>query len=378
MITITDKHLCCGCSACVQSCPKHCIEMREDEEGFLYPQVQVDKCYDCGLCEKICPVLNQHESIEPLEIYSAHNTNEDELMQSSSGGIFILLAKQVLQEEGVVFGVKFDENWNAIHAFAETEEDVKQFMGSKYVQSRIGNTYNEAREFLLSGRQVLYSGTPCQIAGLKFFLKKDYDNLTTIDIVCHGVPSPKVWRSYLKSITPKNEQIQCIRMREKRNGWKKYGISISFKNKSQYYSPFSEDAYMQAFLKNITLRPSCYKCPFKQIKSGSDITLGDFWGIEYIDSSQYDNRGTSLVLINTEKGKRQFPWEKVTQKNQSISDAIKYNSALISSVKPHWLRNYFFWGLKITKINFLSLLSQCIESRPILIYRILFRLHIIK
>ena len=149
MVNICDKHNCCGCSACVQSCPKQCITMQEDEEGFLYPQIQVDQCCDCGLCEKVCPVLNQERPYDSLEVYAAKNNDEDELMQSSSGGIFILLAKQVLCEGGVVFGVKFDENWDAIHAYTETEEGVKEFMGSKYVQSRIGNTYQEAKDFLI-------------------------------------------------------------------------------------------------------------------------------------------------------------------------------------------------------------------------------------
>lgn len=372
MITITDKHLCCGCSACVQSCPKHCIEMREDEEGFLYPQVQVDKCYDCGLCEKICPVLNQHESIEPLEIYLAQNTNEDELLKSSSGGIFILLAKQVLQEEGVVFGVKFDENWNAIHAFAETEEDVKQFMGSKYVQSRIGNTYNEAREFLLSGRQVLYSGTPCQIAGLKRYLRKDYDNLLTVDIICHGVPSPMVWQRYLeeikqnyrlseyhisssspsnvfnKTINTKDVIIKNISFRDKHLGWKNYSLSLSFykssdkniKTSSLTHS-FREDSYMKLFLLNYILRPSCYHCPSKGGKSQSDVTIADFWGIEKVHPECDDNRGVGMILVNSKKGRKFI--DKLDLSRQGVShDAIIHNPSYFYSVTEPINRNRCF------------------------------------
>ena len=200
MIEIRDKHACCGCEACVQICPKQCISFEEDAEGFRYPSIDRTICIDCGLCEKVCPVLNQSVPMMPLVVYAAQNKNKEELLHSSSGGIFILLAKEILKKNGVVFGAKFDDKWNVVHAFAESEETVKAFMGSKYVQSRIGNTYSEAKKFLDSGRQVLFSGTPCQIVGLKRYLRKDYDNLLTVDIICHGVPSPKAWHRYLDEI----------------------------------------------------------------------------------------------------------------------------------------------------------------------------------
>ena len=170
MIEILDKHNCCGCEACVQICPKQCISFNEDAEGFRYPMVDKRICIDCGLCEKVCPILNKTEERKPLKVYAAKNRDEEELLASSSGGLFILFAKEILCQGGVVFGAKFDENWNVVHAYAETEKDLKAFMGSKYVQSRIGNTYREAKDFLEAGRQVLFSGTSCQAAGLKRFL----------------------------------------------------------------------------------------------------------------------------------------------------------------------------------------------------------------
>lgn len=198
MIDILDKKDCCGCSSCVQRCPKQCITLKEDNEGFLYPIVNKEICISCGLCEKVCPVLSQGEPRKPLKVYAAKNQDEEIRRQSSSGGVFTLLAEQVIREGGVVFGAIFDENWEVKHDFAETIEGLAPFRGSKYVQSRIDDNYKKAERFLNQGRKVLFSGTPCQIAGLKRFLRNEYDNLLTVDFVCHGVPSPGVWRQYLK------------------------------------------------------------------------------------------------------------------------------------------------------------------------------------
>lgn len=200
MISITSKEMCCGCAACEQRCPKSCIVMREDEEGFLYPQTDMSKCIDCGLCEKVCPVLNQGEKRKPLYVYAAKNKNPQIQLYSSSGGVFTHIAEQIIQNNGVVFGARFDENWAVKHDYTETLEGLAAMRGSKYVQSRIGSTYQQAKDFLEAGRLVLFSGTPCQIRGLKLFLAKEYENLLTVDLVCHGVPSPEIWRQYLHEI----------------------------------------------------------------------------------------------------------------------------------------------------------------------------------
>lgn len=240
MINILDKKDCCGCASCVQVCPKQCISMNEDCEGFLYPKVDSAACIDCGLCEKVCPVINQNEPKEPLAVYAAMNSNEKIRLKSSSGGIFTLIAEQILADGGVVFGARFNENWEVIHDYAETVEGLEPFRGSKYVQSLIGDNYKYAKQFLLEGRKVLFSGTPCQIAGLKKFLCKEYENLLTVEMVCHGVPSPKVWRDYLQyrraqHVVGKNAVsssidelpvITGISFRDKISGWKKYGFKI--------------------------------------------------------------------------------------------------------------------------------------------------------
>lgn len=198
MLQLTDKQDCCGCHACASVCARQCITMQEDNEGFLYPVVDASTCTDCGLCEKVCPVINQDEPRKPLKVYAAKNRNEEIRRQSSSGGIFTPLAESVIRDGGVVFGAKFDKDWNVVHAWTDTIEGITDFRGSKYVQSTIGDAYREAREFLKQGRKVLFSGTPCQIAGLRKFLRKEYDNLLAVDVVCHGVPSPLVWRKYLE------------------------------------------------------------------------------------------------------------------------------------------------------------------------------------
>ena len=341
MIHILDKHNCCGCAACVQACPKQCISFNEDEQGFRYPLVDESLCIDCGLCEKVCPVIHQADSKKPLKVFAAQNPNEEIRLKSSSGGIFTMLAESVIDEGGVVFGAQFDKNWEVEHAYTESKEGLAAFRGSKYLQSRTGETYKQARDFLKAGRKVLYSGTSCQIAGLKKFLRKEYDNLITVDVVCHGAPSPLVWRTYLddfkkcpKGTAGKNTVclslnetpvITGISFRDKSTGWKKYGfvlrgksafkadkntvlssVNTEEKHDVLLHETLDKNLFMKIFLKNLCLRPSCSACPAKSGKCGSDITLADYWGIENHHPEWDDDKGTSLVLVNSEKGTSLF------------------------------------------------------------------------
>ena len=349
MIEIQDKHKCCGCEACVQACPKHCISFEEDSEGFRYPFVDNSTCIECGLCEKVCPILHQAESLKPIKVYAAQNINEEELLASSSGGLFILLAKKTLQDGGIVFGAKFDKDWNVIHSKAETQEDVKSFMGSKYVQSRIGNTYAQAKKLLKQGRKVLFTGTSCQIAGLKNFLQKDYENLLTVDVICHGVPSPMVWRRYLEELK-RNAQIEGISFRDKRSGWKKYSFTLTLaeasadgkKNTVSLSHIASEDPYMQLFLRNLILRPSCYQCPAKNGKSQSDLTIADFWGIERCHPNFDDERGVGLMMVNSKKGKQAIQSLPLNLLDVTFEDAIASNPVYKRSViEPQKRRKCF-------------------------------------
>lgn len=198
MIKIEDKKKCCGCTACVQVCPKQCIDLIEDTEGFLYPKVNKKSCVECGACENVCPfTFTLQPRMNPLVSYAAKNRDEDVRKESSSGGIFTALAENVINEGGVVFGVRFDEKWNPVFDYTETVDGLAAFRGSKYVQSTVGDSFKQVRSFLKANRKVLFSGTPCQVAGLKLFLRHEYDNLLTVEVVCHGVPSPGVWRKYL-------------------------------------------------------------------------------------------------------------------------------------------------------------------------------------
>ena len=349
MISIEDKTLCCGCSACATKCPKHCITMQADSEGFLYPVVNEAECIDCGLCVKVCHELHPYDERKPLNVYAAINKDEQVRMNSSSGGIFYLLTEKTISEGGVVFGSRFDEDWQVVIDYAETLEDVKPFMGSKYVQARTATAYRDAETFLKQGRKVLFSGSPCQIAGLYHYLRKDYDYLTTVDFVCHGVPSPKVWQRYLDEVVKSGKRaISDVKFRNKGNGWKKFNFVLSYHQDSKSYTLSSwhqQNHYMRAFLSDMILRPSCHDCRAKQGCSHSDITIADFWGIDKEIPDMDDDKGTGLVLVNTEKGRQALNWSKVIMKESSIDVASKYNGGLSSLTKPHPKRTGFFAAL---------------------------------
>lgn len=347
MIEIKDKQACCGCHACVSVCPKHCISMKADEEGFLYPHVDASLCVECGRCEKACPFLHSGESRMPLKVYAARNRQLDVRMASSSGGIFSLLAEEIIRRGGVVFGARFDKDWNVVHDKTETEKGISAFRGAKYVQSVIGNTYREAQAFLRQGRWVLFTGTPCQIRGLYRFLGKNYGNLLTLDTVCHGVPSPLVWQTYLSTLFCHGEKITSLSMRDKTYGWKQYQMLIQSDSRLLYFGKATHNLYSQGYLADLYLRPSCHVCPVKQGRSGSDITLGDFWGIRRYHPEMDDNRGVSLVLINSTRGMNFFQELDVSCKEATYEQGLRENPCLERSVPCPDLRQEFwscFWS----------------------------------
>ena len=376
MIHITDKKNCCGCSACVQRCPKQCILLKEDDEGFLYPKVDEDKCINCGLCEKVCPILNQTEKIQPQEVLAVKNPNEKERMASSSGGVFFPLAREVINQGGVVFGAVYDEKWEVHHVYTEKIEDVYSMMGSKYLQSRIENTYKEAEIFLKQGREVLFVGSPCQIAGLRTFLRnKAYPNLLAVDFLCHGVPSPGVWRRYLaetyggynskeqsrlQATAGKNtvllsslnakSPIGDIKFRDKEeDGWKKFRFVVRKKSasKADQNSVLSSDihydnTFMRGFLSDIYLRPSCYECKCKNGVNHSDLTIGDYWAARVTDQDFDDDKGLGLVLVNTAKGKEYFDKLDMIVRQSTLDKAHLCNGGFNEKTLPHPKRNLFF------------------------------------
>lgn len=377
MIHITDKKNCCGCSACVQRCPKQCIRLEEDTEGFLYPQVDEETCIKCGLCEKVCPILNQADKLSVLEVLAVKNPDDEERMNSSSGGVFLPLAREVINQGGVVFGAVYDESWEVHHVYAEKIEDVYPMMGSKYLQSKIGNSFKDAERFLKQGREVLFVGSPCQIAGLRTYLRsKQYPNLLAVDFLCHGVPSPGVWRRYLaetyggydakeqsrlQATAGKNSvllsslnatsPIGDIKFRDKReSGWKKFRFVVRQKSASKadqntvlssdihYMNPF-----MQGFLSDIYLRPSCYACKCKNGVNHSDMTIADFWGINLSAPEFDDDKGVGLVLLNTEKGEEYFSRLPMDKMPSNLEKAHYYNGGFNEHTKAHPKRDQFFF-----------------------------------
>ena len=336
MIKITDKHNCCGCEACTQHCPKQCITMTFDDEGFLYPKADENLCINCGICEKVCPVINLNNSRKPLNVYGTINPDENIRRKSSSGGIFTAIATRVIAEGGVVFGALFNDNWEVVHGCVERTEDLYKLRGSKYVQSRIGTVYQEVEVFLTLGRKVLFSGTSCQVAGLKKFLRKEYDNLLAVDVVCHGVPSPKIWKEYIRQFD-KESVIEEINFRDKTSGWVGYSFSIRFADGCNVTESHFSNLYMQGFLQNLYLRPSCHNCGFKEGKSGSDITLGDLWGKKIIPTRFDDNLGVSVVLANTCRGKSIINELHLDLNDLDYSSVVNCNPCIVKATpEPRW------------------------------------------
>lgn len=361
MITVTDKTKCCGCGACFNICPKNCISMKRDDEGFAYPEVDENLCINCGLCEKVCPILSNNPGNEVKTVYGARHKSAEIKGLSSSGGMFTLLAEYVLRRGGVVFGAGFDDSWRVRHAYAENETDLDNLRRSKYVQSDMGVCFKTVKDFLLAGRQVLFTGTPCQTAGLKNYLGKDYPNLLAADIICHGVPSPGVWERFLTETAPLGD-IKAIDFRHKRFGWDASYLNISLKDGAALPQAGGLFKYCKGFLNrskgkffrliyrlpytisNLYERPSCHACAFKGKSKYADFTMADLWGVKEIMPEMYDEKGVSLLMINSAKAEAAFKDLAVNllYKDISLEAASKYNPYFLRSTSPSPCREEFF------------------------------------
>ena len=349
-IQLASPNDCTACAACVSVCPKQCISMSEDKEGFLQPRIDASVCIDCHKCEKVCPIINPLTIPDNFETqaYAAINQDESIRLHSSSGGIFYVFSKWIIDQGGVVFGVKFNEQWEVVHDYAETLENVKPFMRSKYVQSRVGDTCKLAKDFLDNDRYVLYSGTPCQINGLKSYLGRSYDKLLTIDFICHGVPSPGVWRKYLQETFDNcGKVLMKFDFRDKSDGWLSQQCNIiSYTNVDSKKEKLLENAYFRGFRKDIYLRNSCYHCTFRKYHRISDITIADFWGVDVVCPAMFDNKGTSITFLHSELGLNAFLAVASNLKilKQNRENATKGNRGidLLQPISTPWLRKMFY------------------------------------
>ena len=356
---------CCGCNACAEVCPKNCIEMKADDEGFLMPVVDQAACICCGKCDAVCPILNNTEPDGNQTIaYAAINKNAPIRESSSSGGVFHALAAKTLQNGGVVYGAAFTEDFSAVvHLAAENAEDLHKLRGSKYLQSDLRGVYAAVKVHLQT-RPVFFTGTPCQVEGLLSYLGKPYDNLLCADVICHGAPSPKAWKIY--------HQFRCRRaghhstavsFRQKSAGWKNFSIHFSFQDGQNYDAFFSQDPYMQVFLSDVSLRPSCYNCSFKGSHRRSDLTLADFWGVEHVLPEMDDDMGTSLLLVHTNKGEQALQQiaSGLQMQPVSLDNALQYNPSSVTPATVHPKRTYFFENLDTMPFD--KLAKKCITPK---------------
>lgn len=325
----TKRKLCTGCTACVAACPKNCLRMKRDKEGFFYPVAEEATCINCDRCNRVCPAQKPLpvDDKEPF-CYAAISRQDRQRAKSSSGGVFSLLAEKVLEQGGAVYGAAMEPDLTVRHLRITHTEDLPRLMGSKYVQSRMGDCFTRVRLDLKQGRKVLFSGTGCQVQGLLGYLGRPQPDLITVDVICHGVPSEAVWRAYGKKIGAQTP----LSFRDKSFGW--LSFSMRFEERvTQYY----KDPYMRLFLSDVILRPSCYHCPAKGASRVSDLTLADFWGIQNVDPTMFDDKGTSLVLVHSAAGEQALALIRsdLLLKAESLESAFAGNpNALHSATEP--------------------------------------------
>ena len=348
MIENNNKEKCCGCGACQAVCPQQCIVMMKDNEGFYYPEVSYEKCIKCGLCKKVCPFYESFHFSNSIKAYAAKNRDFEIRYNSSSGGVFSALGEKVIKKGGVVYGASLDSNCKSVqHKAVWNINKISLLRGSKYVQSKPLQIYGEIEEYLKNDILVLFSGTPCQVNALKNYLNKQYTNLICVDVVCHGVPSQKLWEIYINNIEKSYfEKVNSVNFRNKKRGWHNFGIQIEFESGRKIFKSKEKDPFLIMFLRNYSLRPACYSCVPKK-NSMADLSLADFWGISNVLPEIYDEIGVSLILVRNENGKKILEEIKAELciEEVDVKNAIAYNSIEYLSVKRPKLRNEFYFDL---------------------------------
>jgi len=361
-MSICEIENCTGCMACYNACPKHCIKMIYNEDGILIPQIQEVLCSSCNICSTVCPANKDISATNPIETYACWNLDEEKRKTSSSGGIAYTFYEYFVKNNGVVYGCYYDKSLQLKFSKATTLEELQKFKTSKYSQSYVGEIYKEIFSFLIKNINVLFIGTPCQVAGLKSYLRKDYNNLITIDLICHGVPSQKFIDEYIRSLNldvfPDNLSFRGIY---------NYYFTLYKNSKIIYSKKSNEDAYYYAFLKKLFLRDSCYKCKYANIKRISDITIGDFWGLGKEIAFEFDTSdGVSVALINTKKGKQLFNNIKneIFFEKRTLDEAVKGNEQLCHpSIKNE---NYNKFKQLYKKYGFEYAIKECLKIKEVL------------
>lgn len=360
MIQISNKADCCGCNACGDVCPKRAISFVTDIEGFWYPKIDNNLCISCGLCEKACPIINiknlTHNDFEkPSHTYAAINKDMSVRWDSTSGGAFSALAETMYSQGGYVSGALYNEDFTVRNYISNDKNDLPKLRSSKYLQSRAEGLYKAIQSLLKRGEKVLACGTPCQMAALRAFLRRDYDNLVIVDFICRGVNSPKVYRAYLDSLEKKyNSKVVYVKAKNKELGWRNLTRKVTFANGQSYYGVFMEDDFRRGYHSNVFCRPSCYQCRFKGFPRISDITIADFWGVEKVDKNLDNNIGASMILLNSQKGESYFEKAKVLMEytEAPLNSIFAGNPALFKSIPaPKIDRHAFFEDLNTLQFD---------------------------
>lgn len=375
MDKICEDKDCTGCMACFNTCPIQAIQMQIDDEGFQRPEINNLICINCNKCANVCPALHPVNKELPLKIYSGWSNNTSIRLLSSSGGAFSEIAIPILRKGGVVFGAMFNSEWKVIHSYIEKEEELYKLRGSKYVQSYIGTSFRNAKLFLTEGRPVLFVGTPCQIAGLKNYLNKSYNNLYTIDLVCHGVPSPKIfenYKAYIKS-TEQITSIEEIAFRNKKFSWIYYNMYIkghigNTNSRKEYIGTYYKDPYIRGFLREYFIRPNCHTCNFTTTERVSDFTIADWWGYKAYKKKDkgYSEKGVSLIFCNSQKAVNLIPSINMDLDEKDITDAIQTNLSLRKPFPANANRTSFWEDYH--NFPFAQIVTQYMAPQPIPLY----------
>jgi len=364
MKQIIESNICTGCTACKNVCPKNAISMEERYDGFLYPKIDESKCINCGLCKKICPVINSQKRESINRCYVGYAKDEDIRLKSSSGGIFTLLANYILDNNGIVIGAAFDKNNKLNHIAITNKNELDKLRGSKYLQSNLNDIFSFVKNNLKT-KKILFVGTPCQISGLKSYIKNDFNNLICIDIICHGTPSPKLFDKYVKELEKKNGKLLNYNFRDNSTGWDSYSNSMTFKDKKISERNYDNN-YMKLFLANIALRESCYNCNFKLGNKYSDMTLGDFWGVNNYYPEMYNKKGVSCIIINTKLGQEIYNKIKneIEYKNCKLEEIVNGNPSIKDSSKLPVKREDFFNEINNSDIS--NLVKKYVPKKSLL------------